>query len=158
MYGRTYGLGFLAPKINGKGSTFTTSSGFAKQPITAYAPPTPKITPTITPIKSTGLTLDPSMLRFSPDFQIPEEMRHRYSDDQIREMLARGKSETVERSGESDSGMPIDSDLEQRATENNANAAFTATAGGGPGYVTIGGKKVNVVPYILAAVAAYYLM
>jgi hypothetical protein len=157
MYGRTYGLGFLAPKPNGQGGSYTTSSGFVKQPVAYAPPPTPKIAQTA--VNTGGATPEMSRpLTMHPDFQIPEEMRFRYSDDQIREMLARGKSETVERSGESDSGMPEDSDLERRAANNGATDAFTATAGEGPGYITLGGKKVNVMPYVLAAVAAYYLM
>jgi hypothetical protein len=158
MYGRTYGLGFLAPKINGQGGSYTTESGFAKRPILTTATVTslpsgsgPKITPTVEPPMSTPL-------RFDPDFQAGEAMRHRYSDDQIREMLARGKSETVERSGESDSGMPVDKAHEREATEKYASDAFSTASDGSPGYIKTPAKKTNLLPVILAGVAAYYFM
>lgn len=152
MYGRTYGLGFVAREV--QRAVYTSGSGFAKQPVIATATPVPTVFqsgPKITPIKSTPLVIH-------PDFNVPEEMRFRYSDDQIREMLQRGKSETVERSGETDGGMPVETDLEQQSKESSATENFDVSAGNGPGYVTAPAKKVNLLPVILAGIAAYYLM
>jgi len=156
MYHRTFGLGFVQRQENG-GAVYATQSGFAKKPV-AVAPiikslPSgsgPKITPA-PPSMSTPL-------QFDPDFNAGEDMRFRYSDDQIREMLARGKSETTERSGESDSGMPVDKDHEQAANEKHATESFSVSSDGTPGYATAPAKKLNLWPVIIAGVAAYYFM
>lgn len=54
----------------------------------------------------------------------------RYSEDQIRDMLNRGQSETMERSGESDSGLPYADDLETKSREADATAAFIKDSNG----------------------------
>ena len=48
----------------------------------------------------------------------------RYTREQLTDMLARGASETFERSGENENGLPTAFDLEQRSREMDANKQY----------------------------------
>ena len=75
---------------------------------------------------------DPSHPYYSPpsanQFFIPEQFR--YSREQIVDMLARGASETYERSGEDETGLPLELELEQRSREIDANKQYVIDANG----------------------------
>lgn len=59
---------------------------------------------------------------------IPEPFR--YSKEQIMDMLARGASETYERTGETDSGLPVEVELEQISRELDATKQYAVDADG----------------------------
>lgn len=87
---------------------------FVDQPI-LYFPPS-----TTFPSADAAMPLDTAF--------IPEQFV--YSKDQIMDMLARGASETFERSGETDSGLPIDTELEQKSRELDATKDYVINADG----------------------------
>lgn len=127
--------------------TYTGTSGWAKRPVipvyTPIKPPTlPPIPAPIPLVRSAPRVVRPLAVpdRLSPSMLTPSMAdimlnlprdQFRYSEDQIREMLLRGRSETTERSGESDSGLPNAFDLEQEAAESDATNQFTKDAAGG---------------------------
>jgi len=53
-----------------------------------------------------------------------------YSKDQILDMLTRGASETFERTGETESGLPIAAELEQKSRELDATKNYVVNAEG----------------------------
>lgn len=162
-YGRSYGLGFINPRrVNGGWGGGSGGGWVPPRQTVAIAPPIqPKITPIQAPPRmSTPLTHPDKNIyvtdyRTHPDFNVPEEMRFRYSPEQIKDMLARGKSETVERSGESDSGMPDDTAMQTQSRQNGATDAF-ASSGEDP--VKVAQAKPNILPLLLAGAAAYYFL
>ncbi len=88
-------------------------------------PFTPTRTPTATPPISPPLRMPggvPIMPDIAIDLQIPPGVR--YTEDQIRDMLMRGRSETMERTGESDAGLPPAADLEERADQAAATTQY----------------------------------
>lgn len=138
------GLGFAAPKqilakiVAAQASVptipgvsrpigYTTTSGFAKRPI--YATPTQIIR------DPRDMLIYPGTDAIErPDYsgmvapQIPEQQI--YTKEQLLEMLHRGQSETVERSGESDSGLPNATGLEQKSREGDASRQYSIDAQG----------------------------
>lgn len=67
---------------------------------------------------------------FDPQFNLERPEQFVYSKEQIMDMLARGASETFERSGETDSGLPIDTELEQKSRELDATKNYVINASG----------------------------
>lgn len=118
-----------------------------------YALPTrqvaPVISPTVTATPTTSKISPPAWMlepRFSTmpvtitpppgvatelpmDISIPETFR--YSPEQLRDMLMRGASETYDRSGEDENGLPLATDLEQRSREMDATKQFAIDKAGG---------------------------
>lgn len=133
--------------------TYRGTSGFAKRPV---YPSTPKLTTSMMPTRSTPLHVanDPISENYMPDQIIPEQFR--YTKEQLRDMLARGHSETVERSGESDSGLPPSPDLEETANQRDATKQYgiDVRAGVTPGAAP---DEPNLLPLALAA-AAFFLL
>jgi len=118
-------------------------------------------------VRSTGLRLrtpiGPVSIRsdYVPrpeDIVVPEQFR--YSDDQIRDMLQRGASETFERSGETDSGLFNSPELEQKANESDATKQFGRESAGGtvpPGNLPGTTDTEKDYRWLLAAAAAYFM-
>lgn len=111
--------------------------------------PLPKLAPTAIPRVSTGVTVAQD---WRTSMQIPDQFR--YTPDQIRDMLMRGQSETMERSGESDSGLPPASAAEAEANAREATKQYgiDVRAGAVPPPVS---ETPNLLP--LAALAAFLI-
>ncbi len=90
------------------------------------------------------------------DTAIPEQFR--YSKEQLMDMLARGASETFERTGETDSGLPLELELEQISRELDATKQFVVDADG-----TIIPVEPETAPgaglaWIAAAIAGFFIL
>lgn len=108
---------------------------------------TPLVMPTTTgPVK---IPLTDVMQNQPPDL-------FRYSDEQIREMFQRGQSETVERSGESDSGLPYAGEAEQSVQDADATAVFMRDSVDVP-VPEVEPEKPSLLPLVLLAGALYFL-
>ena len=80
-------------------------------------------------LPGTGFTA-PGTTPFMPTFDTALPEQFVYSKEQIMDMLARGASETFERTGETDSGLPIDTELEQKSRELDATKNYVINASG----------------------------
>lgn len=69
---------------------------------------------------------DPGYVSFPAE--IPEQFR--YSKEQLMDMLARGASETYQRTGETESGLPLELELEQLSRELDASKQYAVNAEG----------------------------
>lgn len=79
-----------------------------------------------------------------------------YTREQLLEMLARGRSETFERSGESDTGLPFADDAESKARAEGATAAFGARAG--EPVPPEPAERNPLVPWVVLGALAYLLV
>lgn len=130
------------------------ANGARLSPTTAYAPPSTTLLQPIQPPPIISVPISPPASFYEPapgildvpaaQWQtafpsadatmpldtafIPEQFV--YSKEQIMDMLARGASETFERSGETDSGLPIDTELEQKSRELDATKNYVINASG----------------------------
>lgn len=156
-YGRHYGLGFVT--INsGMVNRALTESGFAKQPRVLPEKPTPIATVQKRPNVSRHVPIKSPPLRMPDDFiGHDESIASRYTPEQIREMLERGASETVERSGESDGGGPADDELMQQSREANATDTFVEN-GNGTGTTPAGKTVKDFLPLGLIVAGAMYFL
>lgn len=155
-YHRTYGLGIVAYNGSASGAFISRAikaAGIAKPPILQSGP---KITPGVIVPKTPVLTAPEADL-VDTYVGIPPEMQFRYTPEQIREMRERGKSETMERSGESDGGMPDDNAMMQKSREASATEHFESSDNGAASVVAESPVK-KYLPLIVAGVAAYYFM
>ena len=100
------------------------------------------------PFKIVHTTTGPLKIPLTEVMQQQPPDMFRYSEEQIREMLHRGKSETVERSGESDSGLPIAMEAEQTAREAGATSAFITEADETPTPFEVSDEKPNLWPLV----------
>lgn len=131
--------------------------------VTSALSPTPTLgpiaytPPIMVPIKqpSPFAPLAPELIE-AADFTVPDGFR--YSPEQLRDMLIRGASETFERSGEDEQGLPFADDLEQKSREIDATKQYGVDARGAllPGEAPAEAGK--AVGWLLAAVAGYFLL
>lgn len=106
-----------------------------------------------TPIKQlTSPIADQALLR-----ETSGPIQSDYSPDQIREMFARGTSETYERSGEDENGLPQASHLEQQARESDSMTQFAFDSGDETVPDTMPDKP-DIVPLAVLAALAYFLL
>lgn len=162
-YGRRYGCG-----CSGMGSAFgprqAVINGGAVKPARGFRGPVGQQAParvTVSqpyvppPVQHVPVKLPASS--YDDPTRSDPAMQFRYSEGQIREMLQRGASETMERSGESDSGLPADEAAQQQSREASATADFESN-GSGPGFtVTESDAPPNYWPLIAAIGAAWFL-
>lgn len=100
-------------------SSFAPSGGFST-PVPA------PVTQTVTASPTQTVTAPPPSFNIARQGMSPDQFQ--YSEDQILQMLERGQSETVERSGESDAGLPVADDLELTSRQSDATRAFLLDA------------------------------
>lgn len=95
---------------------------------------------------------------FVPTFDtaIPEQFR--YSKEQLMDMLARGASETYERTGETDSGLPLELELEQISRELDATKQYVVDADGTIVPVEPKGAPGAGLGWLAAAAAAFFVL
>lgn len=151
------------------GITGRESIDYAAKYATAYAPPPttllqPMQPPPVmmVPIKPPSSFYEPPPAAFpSTDAAMPLDTafipeQFVYSKEQIMDMLARGASETYERSGETDSGLPIAAELEQKSRELDATKDYVINADGA--IIPVEPKAPGGgLALLAAAVAAFFL-
>lgn len=87
---------------------------------------------------------------------IPQQFR--YTKEQLADMLIRGASEQVERSGEDENGLPEAYDLEQISRENDATKQFGIDAEGGLFPEVVAMPENKAVGWLIAAAVAYFMI
>lgn len=99
----------------------------------------------------------PPSVEPSVDVAVPDVFR--YTKEQIADMLIRGASETFDRTGESEEGLPIADDLEQKSREIDATKQFGVDADGGL-FPTVApqAKAGQALGWTIAAVVGYFLL
>lgn len=114
-----------------------------------------KIRPPAHLVKPVDTRTAPAATGVDPSY-IPEGFR--YSKEQLADMLARGQTETMERSGEDENGLPFADELEQKSREMDATKQFGVDASDALLPEMAPEPAGQGTGLLLAAVAAYFLL